>query len=89
MVKYVLGVICHRGSVTVQQLPVEVAAAPRGAVKAFLFRHFIGKGKAISYTRDTLEYALTAFSGTLTAPRGGASNQRVIYTISNSATVGV
>lgn len=60
MVKYVLGTICQRGSITVQQLAMEVAAAHRGAVKAFLFRHFIGKEKAKCYTRDTLEYGLTA-----------------------------
>lgn len=79
-VKYVLGAICHRGSVTVQQLAVEVAAARRGAVKAFLFRHFIGKEKAISYTRDTLEYGLTAVNGILTAPRGCAPKRPEIST---------
>lgn len=45
MVKYVLGAIRQRGSVTVQQLAMEVAAARQGAVKAFSFRHFIGKEK--------------------------------------------
>lgn len=76
MVKYVLGAICQRHSSAATS---ESSCCPQGAVKAFLFCHFIGKGEAIIYTRDTLEYGLTAFNGILSVPRGSASSQPGFY----------